>query len=207
MPTFRRWIVAVAALLSGAAVATGLVAYTSTSGAGTEVYVVAHDLPAGSPVAIEQLRLEKVRLGGAARAAFGRGSERELERRRAAHDLSAGQLLQRSDLLPVSNGGDRRLVMLPIKEMPPVAAGDRIDLLLVTGTSDRTGVTPFASGLEVVTTTPGGVVVAVSARQAAALVYGSVAARLIAVAAPGGGGEEAPVASLQQALSALGTKR
>jgi hypothetical protein len=208
MAGLRRWIVALASLLSGAAVTVGLIAYTSGASAGEDVYVLSHDVPAGASLGLEQLRLERVRLGPAGRVAVHKGAEDQLQHRRTAHQLSTGQLLQRGDLLPASETGDRRLVMVPLKDVPPVAPGDRIDLLIFSGSSDRPGVTPFASGLEVVQTTASGVVVAVPARQAAALVYGSTAARMVAVVAtPGAGGEEAPVASLEQALAAMGTRR
>jgi hypothetical protein len=208
MPDLRRWIVALASLLSGGVVTAVLVAYTSAATVGEEVYVVGHDLPAGAPLGLEQLRLERVRLGPAGRFSFHRGAEDQLQHRRTAHQLFSGQLLQRGDLQAASEAGDRRLVMVPLKDVPPLAPGDRIDLLILSGPSDRPAVSPFATGLEVVQSTTFGVVVAVPARQAAALVYGSTTARMVAVvAAAGAGGEEAPVASLEQALAALGTRR
>ena len=103
-------------------------------------------MPAGAPLAPDAVRLDRVRLGAAGAAAIGPGAARLLSGARAAHDLVAGQLVQRSDLATPDSGPDRRRVLIPVKDPPPVTAGDRVDLLLVSGGS----VAPLVFNLEVV---------------------------------------------------------
>jgi hypothetical protein len=124
--------------------------------------------------------------------------------RRASHDLSAGQLLQRGDVLPSGSARDRRLVWIPAHDLPPVAPGDRVDLLELRGSGQQLSVIPFALGVEVRSATAAGVVVVVSSRQATAFVYAAAAGRLVVVSAPANSpaGEEAPVSSLEEAEAA-----
>ncbi len=202
----RRYLVAAAALAAGISVAGGLVWYGSPGRGAVEVYVVGRDLPAGADLPLDALRLAPMRLpADAASSLLPRGSERLIAGSRTVHELTAGQLLQRSDLAPRASAPDRRLVLLPIKDAPPVASGDRIDLLVVTGAGDRVVVQPLAVGLEVRAAGAGGIVVAAPSRPAAALVYVGATSHLVAVvaAASSGAGEEGTVASLDQAAAAL----
>ena len=83
-----------------------------------------------------------------------------------------------------------------------MAAGDRVDLLLLSGGV----VSPFALGLQVISAAPGGLVVSAPSRTASALVWAAESGRLVAVAADPGArrGEEAAVGSLEQAEAAIG---
>jgi hypothetical protein len=92
-----------------------------------------------------------------------------------------------------------RSVVVPVRSAPPLAAGDRVDLLAVTGTGGSTAVLPFATGLLVRAQLSGALIVAVDPAQAGALAYAGVTTPLIAVAAGGGAGGEPPVNTLQQA--------
>jgi Flp pilus assembly protein CpaB len=201
---FRRWLVAAAALGAGGLVTVALLVYTgSQSATQDEVYVAVRDVPAGAPLAPDTVRLDHVRLGAAGAAAIGPGAARLLLGSRAAHDLIAGQLVQRSDLAAADSGPDRRRVLIPVKDLPPVTAGDRVDLLLVSGGS----VAPFVFNLEVVAAGSSGLVVSAPSRAAAALVWAANGGHLVAVVADPGArhGDEQPVGSLEQAEAALGS--
>jgi hypothetical protein len=202
VPPLRRWLVAAAAALAGTAVAAGLLLYTAAGPAGDEYLVVATDVPAGAALLPSALRVERLRLGQGGRLAYPVAAEGSLLGRRASHDLAAGQLLQRADLLPAGAAADRRLVLVPVRELPPLAPGERVDLLQVSGGADHLLVQPFALGVEVSSVAPGGLILVVSSRQAAAFVYAALAGRLVVVAAPAGSGpgQEAPVSSFEQAL-------
>jgi Flp pilus assembly protein CpaB len=204
----RRIVVAAAALLAGGAVAASVLAYAGREPA-VQVYVAARDLPAGAQISTDSVRLARADLGPAVRHVYTTGSERELLQSRAARQLAAGELLQRGDLAPAAAGGppaERRLVVVPVKDAPPLAPGDRVDLLLVGGSADHLSVGPFARGVEVRGVLPSGLVLVVSARQAPAFVYAGVAGRLVAVAAagPGSAAELSPVGSLEQAIAIAG---
>jgi Flp pilus assembly protein CpaB len=197
-------LVAVAALGAGGLVTVALLAYTASQAATQqEVYVAMRDVPAGAPLAPDAVRVDRVRLGGAGAAAVGPTAARILFGSRAAHDLVAGQLLQRSDLASADSGPDRRRVLIPVKEVPPVMPGDRVDLLLVSGGA----VSPFVFNLEVVASGPGGLVVSAPSRAASALVWAAAGGHLVAVVADPGArrGDEQPVNSLEQAQAALGS--
>lgn len=206
MTRMRRILVAAAALAAAAAVSGGLLAATAGVGAGRDFYVVAHDVRAGAPVTPDLLRVTHLQLGDAETAVVGPGQQGLLDHAVAAHDLRAGQLLERGDVAsPGDATSDRRAVLLALKEIPPVVAGARIDLLALTGPAERPSVTPVAAGLEVKAVLPSGVVVLVPARQASALVYVATSLRLVAVASDPGahGGDEPPIATADQALEAL----
>jgi hypothetical protein len=202
----RRWTIALAALGAGAAVTATLLVYTGSQARGQAVFVVAHDLAAGAPLTSDAVRLGQVRLGDAGAAVLGPGAERLLLASRAAHDLVAGQLLQRSDLATGDAGPDRRRVLVPVKDPPPVAGGDRVDLLLVSSAPDRVTVSPFVFNLEVVAVSPAGLVVSAPSRAAPALVWAATNLHLVAVVADPGArpGQEQAVSSLEQAEAALG---
>jgi len=196
--------VAAAALVAGGLVTGALLLYTGAQARATdEVYVAVRDVPAGAPLAPDSLRLDRMRLGTAGGAVLGPAAARLIFASRAAHDLVAGQLVQRSDLATAESGPDRRRVLLPVKDAPPVSPGDRVDLLLLLNGG---AVVPFFFNLEVVSTQPAGLVVSAPSRAATALVWASQGGRLVAVAADPGArrGDESAVASLEQALAAVG---
>src|SRR5690349_8837582 len=108
LPDLRRYLVALAALLSGGFVAGGLL-LVDRSAAGAEDYVVAaRDLPAGAPLTADALATVPLQLGAAARLAFPAARLSALSRSRAAHQLAAGQLIQRGDVSGAAEGADRR---------------------------------------------------------------------------------------------------
>ena len=194
-----------AALGAGAAVTATLLAYTAGQARGQAVFVMTHDVPAGAPVDRDSIRVDQARLGDAGAAVLGPGAERLLAGSRAAHTLVTGQLLQRSDLAAGDTGPDRRRVLVPVKDPPPVLVGDRVDLLLVSGSGERTTVAPFVFNLEVVAVSPAGLVVSAPSRAAPALVWAASSLRLVAVAADPAArrGDEQAVGSLEQAEAAL----
>jgi hypothetical protein len=195
----RRWLVAAAALISAAAVTAGLLWYQRPDAGASSYYVLARDLPAGAPVTLDALRLETMRLGAAGAAALPPG-QRDLGALRATHDLAAGQLLQRADVAPP--GAERRRVFIALRGLPPLAAGDAVDLLLVTSAADRTAVVPFAAGLRVQAASSDGLVVLATPDQASALIYAAATQHLVAVGGLGAGGSEPAVTSLDEAEAA-----
>lgn len=202
LPAMHRWLITALALLAGLATTAGLLWYADPARGGAAAYVVVRDVPAGAQVA-GAVRIERVRLPDGVRTPLGPGSEAVLDSQVAAHDLVAGQLLSPGDLSAA--GGDRRLVAVAVKQAPPVAAGDHVDLLLVSGTGDHVGVAPFALGLEVRAATASGLVVLASPRAAAGLVYAGATAQLVAVVAerPARGGQEPSVSSLEEAAAVV----
>lgn len=200
----RRWLVTAAALATGAATTALLLWYGSPERGTVLAYVLTRDVPAGSTIGLESVRLQPFRLAPGVRLPLGPGSERRLQTEPAAHDLGAGQLIQAADLAaaqaPVP---DRRLVLVPVKEVPPVAPGDRVDLLLITGSAERTAVVPFVLGLEVHAVSPAGLVVVASSRAASGLVYAGATSRLVAVAADRSArkGQEPAVSSMEDATA------
>ena len=149
------------------------------------------------------LRLEPVAISAGDSALFARGDEAQLAGVRAGHDLRAGQLLQRGDVIAPSAVSDERLVFVPVKDAPPAAPGSKLDLLLISGTTDQPAIVPFALGVEVRAVATGGFVVSVPSRQAAAFVYAAEVMHLVAVvAAPDAVvGSETPIGAPDQALA------
>ena len=201
----RRWIVTAAALVAAAGTTTALLWYGDPERGARDAYVLQRDVPAGGAVGLESVRLEPVRVGAGARPPLGAESGARLASAVAAHDLVRGQLLQSSDLAGTSEGADRRVLVLPVKDSPPLAPGDRVDLLLVSGAGDRTTVAPLVLGLEVRAVVAGGLVVVASSRAASGLVYAAQTSRLVAVAADRAShaGQEATVSSLEDAIAAV----
>lgn len=199
----KNWLVAGVALGLGGAVSAALIVFANPARDEVEVYAVAHDLPAGSAITADALRVVSVLLPDGASSLFAAGDASELRSSRAAHDLIAGQLLQRGDVVSGGPAPDLRLVFIPVKDAPPAAAGSTLDLLVMSGTPDQPSVIPFALGVGVRAVATGGFVVAVSSRQAPAFVYAAENMHLVAVvAAPGAGaGNEAPVDDQEQALA------
>ena len=198
----KNWLVAGFALALGIAVSAALLIFGNPARDEIEVYAVVHDVSAGSALTQDDLRAVAVMLPDGASSLFQRGAS-DLRGMRAAHDLIAGQLLQRADVLPASQSDDVRLVFVPVKDAPPAAAGSKIDLLAISGTPDHPAVIPFALGVDVRGVVPGGFIVAVTSRQAPAFVYAAEVMRLVAViAVPGApAGNEEPVGEPDQALA------
>jgi len=201
----RSWIVASIALALGGAVSAALIVFTSPDRDSVEVYAVARDVASGSELTHDSLRLQSVVMPDGIDALFTRGDESQLQGRHASHDITAGQLLQRTDLLAPGAVAEERLVFLPIKDTPPAVPGSKLDLLLIAGTADHPTVVPFALGVEVRAVVPGGLVVAVPSRQASAFVYAAEAMRLVAVVAASNAaiGSEAPIGTPDQAMAVV----
>jgi hypothetical protein len=196
----KNWLVAGLALALGIAVSGALLVFGNPARDEIDVYAAAHDISAGT--SLTQLRVVAVMLPDGASSLFQKGAS-DLRDMRAAHDLVAGQLLQRADVVPASQSADVRLVFIPVKDAPPASAGSKIDLLAISGTADHPDVIPFALGVDVRAVVPGGFIVAVTSRQAPAFVYAAEVMRLVAViAAPGApAGNEEPVGAPEQALA------
>ena len=202
----RRWLIALLALLLGGGTAAVLLVVANPDAGAEQVIAASRDVPAGAALDATALEVVTVRLGAAAALAFQAGAANQLEGLRSTHALLAGQVIQRSD---VSSGDTRqapalRSLVVPVRSAPPLAAGDRVDLLAVSGSGGATAVLPFASGLLVRAQLSGALVVAVDPEQAGALAYAGVTTPLIAVAASGGAGGEPPVSTMQQAQDLAG---
>ena len=204
MVSKRRWLVALAAIAVGGCVSAAMLVAGNPARGTIEVYVATRDLPAGSALGPDALALERITPVSGLKLLFGRGDESALSGLRASHDLISGQLVQRSDVMDASSAPDRRLVYLPVKDVPAAAAGSKVDVLVITGPADHLTVVPFAFGVEVRSIVAGGLVVVVTSRQAAAFVYAANAMRLAAVIAEPGGaaGNEGPISTPDQAMAA-----
>jgi hypothetical protein len=199
----KRWLVAFAALAIGGGVSAALLVVANPSRVGVDVYVAARDLPAGASLGGDALILERISGPPGQSLLFGRGDEPQLGRSRASHDLASGQLIQRSDVMDASSLADRRLVFVPLKDVPAAPPGSKVDLLVIGGTPDHPIVMPFALGVEVRAMVSGGLVVLVASKQAAAFVYAVNAMRLAAVIAEPGAaaGAEGAISSSDQAMA------
>lgn len=195
-------LVAGLALAFGIAVSATLIVFGNPARDEVDVFALAHDVPSGALITQEALRLVAVLMPDGASALYQRGDSDQLRGTRAAHDLVAGQLLQRGDVVPAASGADVRLAFVPVKDAPPASPGSKVDLLVVSGTTDRPSIVPFALGVDVRGVVTGGFIVAVSSRQAPAFVYAAETMQLIAVVAMPGApaGNEAPVDAPDQAL-------
>ena len=204
MVPIRKWLIAFAALAIGGGVSAALFVFANPERTSVEVYVASRDIPAGELLRSESLALTRVTVESGRSLMFGRGDEPTLATVRASHDLASGQLIQRSDVIDASSSADRRLVFVPVKEIPIASPGSKVDLFVIKGTPDRPSVVPFALGVEVRTIVSSGLVVVVTTRQAAAFVYAANSMHLAAVIAEPGaaGGAEEPVSSPDQAMAA-----
>jgi SAF domain len=194
---------ALVALGLGISVSAALLLFANPDRNAVEVYAAARDLPAGSALTPDSVVLVRMNATGLSPLLV-RGSDQvALAGVRATHDLAAGQLIQRSDATRADAISDRRLVFLPVKDVPPAAAGSRVDLLVVDGAPDHVSVSPFALGVEVQSSVAGGLVVVVSSKQAPAFVYAAFAMHLTAVIAGAGtgAGTEGSVSTAEQALA------
>jgi Flp pilus assembly protein CpaB len=200
----RRWLVAFAALVIGGAVSATLLIFANPERTAVDVYVVARDLPAGASLGADAVAIERLPVASRRPLLFGRGDESLLAGLRASHDLLSGQLIQRSDAMDASSAADRRLVFVPVKDVPAAGPGAKVDLLVIGGTPDRPTVLPFALGVEVRAASASGLTVMVTSRQASAFVYAASAMRLVAVIAEPGAAEgaEAPISSAIEAMAA-----
>jgi SAF domain len=200
----KRWLVAFVALAIGGGVSAALLVAADPSRNAIDVYVAARDLPAGASLGADALVLERITLTSGRSLLFGRGDESALAGMHATHDLASGQLLQRSDVTDSSSIADRRLVFVPVRDVPAADAGSKVDLLVIGGAADHPTVVPFALGVEVRSIVPGGLVVVVASNQAAAFVYAANAMHLAAVIAEPGAavGVEGPISSPDQAMAA-----
>jgi SAF domain. len=200
----RRWVTALLALAIGGSVSAALLVFANPDRDAIEVYAAAKDIPVGSALATDSVVLVRVNAAGLPALLFRRGDASRLAALRATHDLAAGQLIQQSDATSQDSIADRRLVFIPVKDAPPVAAGSKVDLLVVDGSPDHLSVSPFALGVEIRASMAGGLVVVVSSKQAPAFVYAAIALRLTAVIADAGtaGGAEGAVSTAEQAMAA-----
>jgi hypothetical protein len=198
----RRWLVALVALGMGGGVSAGLLIFASPSRDAVDVYVAAEDIPAGSQLDGGSVALARVDITGNRVLLFARGEGPALAALRASHDLVAGQLIQRSDASASDSPADRRLVFVPLQNVPAAAAGSRVDLLALDGGPDHLTVKPFALGVEVRSSSPSGLVLVVASQRAAAFVYAGTVMHLAAVIAEPGssGGTESPVSTTEQAI-------
>lgn len=200
----KRWLVAFAALAIGGGVSAVLLFAANPARDAVEVYVASRDLPAGASLGADALALDRINVASGRSLLFGRGDESKLAGLQATHDLASGQLIQRSDVMASGSVADRRLVFVPVKDVPAAAAGSKVDLLVIEGTLDHPTVVPFALSVEVRSIASGGLVVVVPSKQAAAFVYAANAMRLAAVIAEPGaaGGAEGAISSPDQAMAA-----
>lgn len=201
----KNWMVAVIAIVMGGAVSATLLILTNPSRTEVDVYALARSVPAGEVIATDALALEPVVAASYTTSLFTRSDSSRLAGARAAHDLLAGQLLQRSDIADAASASDERLVFLPVKDAPPAVAGQEVDLFVIGGTADSPTVVPFALGVEVRAVVTGGLVVGVPSKEASAFVYAGEVMHLVAVIAyPGApSGPEPPISTPDQAIAAV----
>ena len=196
-------MLALAALLAGGGVSAGLLVAADPSRGSVEAYAAARDVPAGAGLTQDAIQLTRVAIAGGTSFLFTRRDVDRLMTLRATHDISAGQLIQRSDVMAPTSIADRRLVLIPLSAVPTVPAGAKVDLLLIAGSADHPTVAPFALGVEVVASASGGLVVAVPAKAAAAFVFAGATMHLAAVVVEPGAadGAELPVATADDAMA------
>jgi len=201
----KNWVVAVIAIAMGVAVSAALLVLTNPARNEVQAFALARSVAAGDVLAPDALRIEPVTAGQSMTSLFTRADAAQLDGARAAHDLLAGQLLQRSDVADSQTLLDTRLVFVPVKDAPPAVAGQRVDLFMIGGTADSPSVVPFALGVEVRAVVTGGLVVAVPSKEATAFVYAGEVMRLVAVVGDAGAptGSEPPISAPDQALAAV----
>jgi hypothetical protein len=201
----KRWLIAAAALLAGGGVSAALLVAADPSRSAVDVYAAAHDLPAGVALSTDAIQLRRVSVEGGAALLFTRGDESHLTAMRAAHDLAAGQLIQRNDVMAATSFADRRLVFIPLSAVPPAPAGARVDLLSIGGSTDHPTVVPFAQSVEVQAIVSGGLIVAVPAKEAGAFVFAAAGLHLAAVVAEPGTTDatEVPISNVEDAMAVV----
>ena len=202
---FRKLAVAAVALLVGIAAAAGSLAYSSFAGSARTFFAAAHDLPAGAPLMADSIQPVRAAMDPAqAAAAFGSADRTRLLGALTRHELAAGQLIQRADVEAAGGRGGSALVAVPMKDLPPLRAGDHVDLFALVGSADKLVAEPFAWSVPVAAVTQSGLVLRVGERQELAFVYAAGTMRLAAVLSgspqpPGGAGS---ISSPEQALEA-----
>jgi hypothetical protein len=203
----KRWLVALVALMIGGGVSVGLLVFANPSRDAIQAYVAMKDIPAGTQLDGGSVALARVTIVGGRDLLFTRGDGSALAALRASHDLVAGQLIQRSDASAADSQADRRLVFVPLQNVPAAPAGSRVDLLALDGPPDHLTVEPFALGVEVQSSSAAGLVLVVGAQRAAAFVYAGAVMHLAAVIAEPGssGGIESPVSTTEQAIQVAET--
>jgi hypothetical protein len=199
----RRWLIAVVALLAGGGVSAVLLVVADPSHGSVDVYAAARDLAAGAQLSSDSIQLERVSVAGGTALLFTSGDDSRLLAMRAAHDIAAGQLIQRGDVMGSASIADRRLVFIPVTAVPVTSPGAKVDLLVIGGTSDHPTVVPFALGVAVDAAVSGGLIVAVPAREAAAFVFAGATMHLAAVIAEPGAAEgtETPISTPEDAIA------
>jgi hypothetical protein len=201
---FRRIAVAIVALVLGVAVSACLLAYVRSASGARSVLTVTRDLPAGASLTADVLQPVQAAVDPAQAAGLFTAAERSrVAGSLAEHQLSAGQLLQRGDVQPPGTETAGSLVAVPIKDLPPVRTGDRVDLFALVGSGDRLSAQPFAWSVRVAAVTPDGLVLQVPSRQEVAFVYAAGTMRLAAVltSAPAPPASVGPISSPEQALA------
>jgi hypothetical protein len=191
----KRWMIALAALLAGGGVSAVLLVVADPSHGSVDAYAAARDLPAGAQLSYDSIQLERVSMAGGTALLFTRGDDSRLLAMRASHDITAGQLIQRGDVVGAASFADRRLVFIPITAVPATSPGAKVDLLVIGGTADHPTVVPFALGVAVDAAVSGGLIVSVPAKEAAAFVFAGATMHLAAVIAEPGAAEgtETPI--------------
>ncbi len=190
----KRWLVACIALGVGGAVTAALLIVTNPSRNTVAVYVAAKDVPAGAVLGADSLVLAQVQSVADPAMVFGRHDGATLAALHATHDLESGQLIQHSDVAAATSVSDGRLVFVPLKDVPPVSPGSKVDLYFVDSGPGGATVQPFATGVEVRGAVSGGLVVVVSSPEAAAFVYAATNMQLVAAVAEPGAAPAAAVA-------------
>jgi hypothetical protein len=199
----KRWLIAMMALLAGGGVSAVLLVVADPSHGSVDAYAATRDLTAGAQLSNDAIQLERVSVAGGTALLFTRGDDSHLLSMRAAHDIVAGQLIQRGDVMGSASFADRRLVFIPVTAVPATSAGAKVDLLVIGGTPDHPTVVPFALGVAVDATVSGGLIVAVPAKEAAAFVFAGATMHLAAVIAEPGAAEgtETPISTPEDAMA------
>jgi hypothetical protein len=196
-------MIALAALLAGGGVSAVLLVVADPSHGSVDAYAAARDLPAGAQLSYDSIQLERVSMAGGTALLFTRGDDSRLLAMRASHDITAGQLIQRGDVVGAASFADRRLVFIPITAVPATSPGAKVDLLVIGGTADHPTVVPFALGVAVDAAVSGGLIVSVPAKEAAAFVFAGATMHLAAVIAEPGAAEgtETPISTPEDAIA------
>src|SRR5579864_7471485 len=126
----KNWIIAAVAIAMGVAVSVSLLVATNPSRSEEDAFALARSVAAGDAIPADALRLEPVMAGASTPSLFTRADSAQLAGARAAHDLLAGQLLQRGDVADALALLDTRLVFVPVKDAPPALPGQRVDLFM-----------------------------------------------------------------------------
>src|ERR1700681_4265885 len=119
----KRWLVSFGALGIGGAVSAVLLILANPARGAIDIYVAARDLPAGASLGVDAIAIERMPVASRQSLFFGRADASTLAGMHASHDLTAGQLIQRSDVMDSTAATDRRLVFVPVKDVPAADPG------------------------------------------------------------------------------------